>query len=120
MKTIINLTPHAIHVHIGTPDTGIAIATIPSDGEARCEEIIIDESILAWDQFGDSGMRQNIPLRIKGYGKVIGLPEPRDGVLYCVSTLVAQQVVRDDLVTVDQVVRDDQGRIIGCRGFARL
>jgi adenine/guanine phosphoribosyltransferase-like PRPP-binding protein len=41
-------------------------------------------------------------------------------VVYLVSNIVAQAVRRDDVLIVDDIVRDGEGRILGCRAFARV
>jgi len=49
------------------------------------------------------------------------LPDKQEGVLYIVSRITAEALPnRDDLLMVDGTVRDDDGRIIGCTGFAQL
>lgn len=56
-------------------------------------------------------------------GPVEGLPEPDPAcrVRYIVSRVVAEAARgRADLLIPDDTVRDEQGRIIGCRALARL
>ena len=46
-------------------------------------------------------------------------PSPVDGVIFIVSALVANAYPeRTDFVMVENTVRDDNGRIIGCTSFA--
>lgn len=49
------------------------------------------------------------------------LPSPIEGVTYIVSALAMNAVPegRTDVVCPKQVVRDDNGAIIGCKGFRR-
>ena len=55
------------------------------------------------------------------FGAVEGLPDPEEGVVWIVSRVVAEAAKeRDDLLVTDDAVRDDQGRIIGCRALARI
>jgi len=49
---------------------------------------------------------------------VENLPDPPEGVYYIVSLAVAQAARRPDLLVPDDMVRDEQGRILGCRRFA--
>lgn len=113
---LLNYTPHPINLH-----TGLGVATIESLGEARASELTVDTITIGWDQYGDCGMSQDVPLSSKKYGAVSGLPEPREGVLYIVSTLIQQALPnRVDLVSPDQIIRDPAGRVIGCKGFYRL
>ena len=52
---------------------------------------------------------------------VYGLPHRRDNIFYIVSRVVAEaRRDRDDLIIPDETVRDGEGRIIGCRGFASV
>ena len=59
------------------------------------------------------------------FGEVLGLPVSAEVVTYIVSRITveaaqAQGRSTDDLLTTSGAVRDSQGRIIGCRAFARL
>lgn len=62
-----------------------------------------------------------VPINRTQFGDVDGLPAPALDTFYIVSALVAQAVkgTRDDVLIVDDAVRDDQGRIIGARALAR-
>lgn len=54
-------------------------------------------------------------------GAVSGLPEPTADVLLVVSRFVATNCpYRTDLVVPFDEVRDNRGRVIGCRALARL
>ena len=47
------------------------------------------------------------------------LPDYEEGVYYIVSALVANAYPeRKDLLMVNETIRDDDGRIIGCKSFA--
>ena len=48
------------------------------------------------------------------------LPEQQDGTFYIVSALVARAAGREDFVIVNDTVRDNDGRIIGCQSFAHV
>jgi hypothetical protein len=102
----INLTPHVINFY-GLD--GILIESIPSSGVARVTSTP--------GTLEDRGL----PVPVAGptvFGEVEGLPAPRDGVVYIVSTLVAQQAKRADVLSPgtgpnDGAIRDEQGRIAG-------
>lgn len=103
---LLNYTPHAINVYDSSRNLYL---TIESSGVARVDEKIIqlNKSI------------EKVPLVIKSYGEVIGLPEPREGTYYIVSTIVAQAVShRKDLVVPSEPVRDLSGVMIGCQSFS--
>ena len=49
-----------------------------------------------------------------------GLPEEKEGVYIIVSKLTADAFpLRDDLLLVNEMVRDENGAIIGCRSLAQ-
>lgn len=113
---LLNYTPHTVHLH-----TGLGVQPIQSLGEARAAEITTLSTDLPFDPFGDGGMCEHVPLANKRYGDVTGLPEPKVQTLYIVSTLIQQACPeRTDLVSPDGIIRDDSGRVIGCKGFYRL
>lgn len=103
---IINLTPHVINLH---GNDGTLIQSIPSSGVAR---VASKPGTLE-----DRGLP--VPVAAPTvFGEVEGLPPPRDGVVYVVSMLVAQQAKRPDVLSPgtgpnDGAIRDEQGRIVG-------
>lgn len=122
---ILNFTPHTIDVFRRedvTPDTGrgfIArhgrgpVFVIPSAGIAR-----------AASSEAPAGTVDGIPVVEVQYGRVEGLPEPCPGVWLVVSGITAQAARaqgRDtsDLLLTTGLVRDADGRIVGCTAFAR-
>ena len=108
MKTnkikIINLTPHS--VRILDSDNNV-VREYKSEGVIRLSEkrskiTEIDGIALFQKTFGTTD-----------------LPEPQPNTYYIVSSLVAQMFPnRKDLLIPDQIVRDKDGRIIGCRSFS--
>lgn len=112
---IINLTPHAITVL----RDGEEIAVYEASGcLARCES-----------KTGVVGEIAGIPLTETRFGKLYlvdkgkvrhELPEIQDGTFYIVSALVARAAQREDFVIVNDTVRDDSGRIVGCQSFAHV
>ena len=105
---IINLTPHAI-TFIGT-DNMVTRVVEPSDTLARVKATTITV-----------GEIDGIPVTGTSYGEVEGLPLPQDDTIYIVSSLVAQRVPeRLDVFIPNESVRDDKGRIIGCRSLGRV
>ena len=107
MAKLVNLTPHSINV---LDKNNQEIMAIPSTGIARCT--VVKENI---------GSVNNIPINASKFGEVEGLPEAQQDTIYIVSLLVAQAVAnRKDILIVDDTVRDEQGRIIGCRAFGKV
>lgn len=103
---LVNLTPHPINVYDSENNL---IKVFESEGVVRVSEKIIP---LYKEVDG-------CPLVVKSYGSVMGLPEPRPGVYFIVSTIVTQsEAHRKDLVVPSEPVRDDKGVMIGCRSFS--
>ena len=107
---IINLTPHDVNV-VGN-DNSVAI-TIPASGNVArcCQTIDIIDSITL-----DS---VDILISSSSYGEVVDLPAPKPGYYYIVSRLVMSACPdRQDLLVPNDLVRDEAGRVIGCRSLA--
>ena len=69
----------------------------------------------------DNGWNLYIDIMEKSFNEVEGLPEPQEDTYYIVSALVAGAAKnRDDLLIPNDTVRDEQGRIVGCRSLARI
>lgn len=108
MSKIINLTPHAVNLFLSDNTT----VTFESQGVARAEQTVVD-----------AGSIDGYRLVRTSFGAPVDLPDPQDGVYYLVSAILvsaARQSGRTvaDLLLPAETVRDDQGRIIGCRAFA--
>lgn len=111
---LVNLTPHAINLMPDGKDG--QIVTIPPSGTvARCTTRRIPVDTIEVDGI-------SVPINHTEFGEVTGLPEPQEDVYYIVSSIVAQAVrwERDDVLIVDDTVRDDEGRIIGARALAEI
>lgn len=108
---LVNLTPHPLTIYVGDQ---VVINQQPDGPMARCVETRQDAGTVTVDG-------HEIPVSVVGFGAVAGLPDPQPGVLYVVSRATAEAVPdRDDVVYPDGQVRDADGRIIGCRGLARV
>lgn len=116
--TIINMTPHAVNLEV----PGNVITFPPSGKTIRIDQ----ESYLV----GSMAIgNYTIPVYRTEYGnaKVVDadgncteLPDVEEGTYYIVSAITAQQVKRNDFLITNEAVRDDNGRIIGCRSFAMV
>lgn len=122
---ILNYTPHTIDVYRRQdviPDTGRGfvarhgrgpVYVLPSAGVAR-----------AASSESPAGTVDGIPLVEVQYGRLEGLPRPSLGVYLVVSAITAQAAraqgrSTDDLLLTTGLVRDADGRIVGCTAFAR-
>lgn len=108
---IVNLTPHDVRL---LDTDGKQIAVYPSAGIARAtssREVVDTLDI------------DGVPVKVHAttFGQVEGLPEQQNsGVYYIVSAITARAAIgRNDLLLTDDTVRDAEGRIIGCRAFAK-
>ena len=108
---VVNLTPHEVKIVDGGNNV---VAVFPSDGVARASQhdVLVDEI-------------NSIPVVKTEFGEVLGLPEPAEDTVFIVSRITvevarARGLNTDDLLITSGAVRDDQGRIVGCRALARL
>jgi hypothetical protein len=105
METVLNFTPHPINI-IGAD--GEEIKTIEPSGPA----------IRLKATTAPAGAHAGIKLTKTIFGEPEGLPEAIDGTLIIVSQLVKTALPdRKALIVPTEVVRDDQGRIIGCKSL---
>ena len=108
----VNLTPHDIRVVL---DDGREI-NIPASGTVAR----VNATAKTVDTIN------GVPVVRTSFGDVQGLPEPQEGRIYIVSTLVLQALggQRNDVVAPDtgpqSVIRDESGRIVGIRRFQIL
>lgn len=105
-KNIINLTPHDLVI---MTESGEVVEEIPSSGNARVEE-----------KKTKTGEINGVPVYKKYYSRVKGIPPEKDNTYYYVSSLVAAQSERNDLLVPGEYVRDEKGRIQGIVSFAQL
>ena len=106
-----NHTPHALNVY--DLEGKNVVATIPSSGMVRVAETVRTVS----DGEGE------VPLVeiVRDPTKLEGLPEEKDGHIVIVSDITYQAAIplgRKDLLRAGPAVRDESGRIIGCKGLA--
>ncbi len=96
----VNLTPHAVTV-VGGP-------TLPPSGQvARCSQTSTP-----------AGEHGGVALSRVVFGAVEGLPEPEPGVVFVVSALVRAAVPgRSDVASPGELVRNEAGQPVGCRGL---
>jgi len=107
---IVNLTPHSLNILVDGKD----IVVQPSGTIARAATVRKQMGSISIDGV-------DVPINKTVFGDISGLPDPAPDTIYVVSMLVAQAVPnRDDVYIVDDIVRDDQGRIIGAKALAHV
>lgn len=106
---VINMTPHA--VNLLSPD-GAELMTFQPSGSL----IRLTTNTVAAGEVEVDGV--TIPLTTTAFGNPEGLPAFQEGTMYIVSALIKSALPdRTDLVVPNEAVRDEQGRIVGCRSF---
>jgi hypothetical protein len=110
---LVNLTPH--NIDLLDVEDNIILSIAPSGIVARVEMAPRTRVGVVVTDVTD------IPINRTSFGRCTSLPEPISGTYYIVSLKVAEaHLGRTDLLIVDESVRDVDGRIIGCRAFARI
>lgn len=105
---LVNMTPHALNI---IQRNGETLTVAPSGWVPRCSSTEEVDGVIG-------GL---IELTRQTLGEVEGLPDPIPGAFYVVSRLVASAAAgRNDLLVPGPLVRDDQGRVIGCKGLSRI
>ena len=103
---LINLTPHPIKIA-----TTNGFLEIPVSGEvARVEMTSESMPPILID-----GIEVFVSNNFKG--KIFGLPEPKVGIKYVVSAMVAMESTRDDLLCPGELIRDSKGFVVACSGL---
>ena len=123
---IVNLTPHDLRIiSMNGSDR-----TLPKSGKVmRCEvsrtqEDFIDGIPVNKTEFGAITCYEPNPDNLWIYDKVVDVPAAEEGTYYVVSLACAQalKVIGrfEDILVTDDAVRDQTGRIIGCRALAKV
>lgn len=97
---IVNLTPHMVNIWRGSD-----VIVIPTSGNVARIQI----------QSKNCGECCGVPVVRSTDRKVIGLPAPKNGTVFLVSSVVAKAVCRPDVLSPDTtdegVIRDGNGNI---------
>ena len=100
----VNLTPHDITVVDG--ETRV---TLPKSGQVA--RVAVSQV--------EVGRAEGIALYQTRKGEVQGIPAQEEGTIYVVSLLVREALpARTDLASPGELIRDADGKPIGCRGLA--
>lgn len=104
-----NLTPHEVKIYKlnGTvPDLDVVIEAGEEVARVSCEYIKVDKKV------------DGIDLYHPVFGEITGLPDYEEGVYLLVSAMVREALpLRSDLVSPGQLLRDDNGNVVGCLGL---
>lgn len=120
MTQIHNMTPHDITIIVD----GVSVV-FHSEGIIRAaqKDVKVDEIVTDLD-LGNSSAGFTIPVFSSTFGAPEGVPENLDGI-YIVSSLAFQSLKAAGMpmrhfVVPSGTIRDESGKIIGCKGFARI
>lgn len=103
----VNLTPHDVVLLLPYTDPRV----IKRNGGIARVSITQDTT----------GFIEDIPIKKQHFSVVQGLPEPVEGVGYIVSSLIAQACPdRKDLYFPVDLVRDNNGKVVGARALGVL
>jgi len=115
MQKLINLTPHALHII-----TEAGTITIPPSGQVARVRVSDLGSLPPLEVEQPDGSVVAIPGSRRALTELEGVPEPRyDGSKFIVSMACAERTDRLDVFAPGDLVRDSNGRIIGCKGLVR-
>lgn len=103
---VVNLTPHPLTL-VGNNGT----LNVPASGQIA--RLAVTRQPLAAITVDGVELSVNRPT----LGDVTGLPDPQPGVVYVVSALVAEAAGRLDVMSPGELLRDENGVIIGAKGL---
>ena len=101
----VNLTPHALNI----VQADGSVYTLPPSGQVA--RVATTRTVV--------NLVDDIEIYETQFGEVEGLPERNGQNLFIVSALVAQRANRADVYSPGELVRDGDGKVIGCRGLTR-
>lgn len=114
---VINLTPHEVNLVDNEGNPVAAFEPTGTIARAAQKDVKVGAVEVA------PGI--NVDVVNTTYGEPTDLPQFKEGTYYVVSILTAQAAkahgrTTSDLLVTSDPVRNDEGRIIGCKRFARL
>lgn len=115
-----NLTPHMLNIIAAD---GSTIFNIAPEGNGNIARVSSSSSIVGTIRVSSSpsivGTISGINVSRQTFGKVMGLPDAQDGIIYIVSRMVKDRVPdRPDVLVPGAPVRDSEGKIIGANGLS--
>ena len=113
MSEVVNLTPHPITIRLGN-DAKSDVTFAPSGTIARVAEKTVKPT--RNEVFGFPVAGKTV------FEAVVNLPEPKEGVIYIVSGVVAANVSRPDVFSPatgpdDNAIRNEKGHIVAVTKF---
>ena len=106
MKNVINLTPHPVIILL---DNG-EINNYESQGSLRLSTSTIKTDVL----------NDGTPISITKFGDLVDIPQINEDTMYIVSSIICNaNRDRADFFMPDQIVRNETGKILGCRSLTQ-
>lgn len=112
---LVNLTPHELKIH-----NGDIVLTLPPSGKVA--RVASNSTLVNSFVTNENGKNVTVNVYDTSYGEVVNLPpyRPSDMVMYVVSGMVNSAVPnRHDVCSPGELIRDENGRPVGCRGLRR-
>jgi hypothetical protein len=111
VTTVRNLTPHPVTVVVGDRN-----AVIPPDG------VVARAAVTETDAGTVTIAGLVVPVVVETLGPPVDLPDPEPGVYLIVSRVAASAAAAHgrtttDLLSPTRLVRDGDGRVVGCAAF---
>lgn len=103
---LINLTPHEINLYRESVDE--MIQKIPPSGQIA--RVGVTRELVGYTGEG-------IPLYKTAMGEIENLPPRKRGFTFVVSAMVAMVAKRKDVVSPGDLLRDESGKPVGCKGL---
>lgn len=109
----INLTPHALYIR----DMSGEFITIPPDAEGPAR-VIYDHLPPEQVRIGGSEVAVAVAGPVR---EIVGLSDPQPDIVFVVAKAVADAAPahRGDLMSPGRLIRDEDGKVIGCDGLTR-
>ena len=124
MDNFVNMTPHSInlvdsdHSALTTIEPSGKTLRVPRPLDEKVTEVTVGTATVTVNRKVFAGLSAVV---VDADGNETALAEPESGTYYIVSRIACEAMPeRSDLLMVDGTVRDENGRIIGCTGFAVL
>jgi len=109
-----NFTPHQVRI---VDAEGNVLATFPSLGTLRVKS---NQKLVGHATYNDQEEMQGIPVFATEFGGIDNLPPKQKDTVYIVSRIVKNACSdRHDFVVPNELVRNQDGQIIGCQSFSR-
>ena len=121
---IVNLTPHVINILRAGLAGYEEILSIPPSGQVARLDVDrkeVDNITEANDQIVGNPIDGlgGIAFYKSIFGEPSDLPPPQEGIIYIVSSLFRSGFDRNDLWVPGELIRDDDGKPVGCLGLSR-